>query len=176
MIDAALLILRVVAGALLVGHGVQKLFGWLGGPGLAGAGTWFESIGLWPGRRWAALAGLTEVGSGLLMALGFLNPIGPIAVMAAMATAALKAHRGKPIWAMAGGPELSLTYMLVALAVALAGPGAYSVDAAIGLHVPAALTGLAVLAGVAGVITSLVWPPTRADRAVSDAGRRDRAA
>lgn len=32
--EIGLLILRVVVGALFVGHGTQKLFGWFDGPGL----------------------------------------------------------------------------------------------------------------------------------------------
>ena len=57
--NTGLLILRVVLGLLLAGHGAQKLFGWMGGPGLAGTARMFESIGFRPGRaaawrsRWA---------------------------------------------------------------------------------------------------------------------------
>ena len=81
MTDVALLVLRVVVGALLVGHGGQKLFGWFGGHGLRGTGMWLESLGLRPGSLWAPMAGLSELGGGALMLLGFLNPLGPIAVM-----------------------------------------------------------------------------------------------
>jgi len=34
--DLALLLLRIVVGVLVAGHGAQKLFGWFGGHGLAG--------------------------------------------------------------------------------------------------------------------------------------------
>jgi putative oxidoreductase len=37
VMDTALLILRVVVGLYVAGHGAQKLFGWFGGPGLKGA-------------------------------------------------------------------------------------------------------------------------------------------
>jgi putative oxidoreductase len=70
MVHEALLILRVVVGSLLVGHGAQKLFGAFGGHGLAGTAAWLESIGLRPGRPWALVAGLSEFGGGLLLALG----------------------------------------------------------------------------------------------------------
>ncbi|OLC00920.1 MAG: DoxX family protein [Candidatus Rokubacteria bacterium 13_1_40CM_68_15] len=174
MTDVALLILRIVTGCLLIGHGSQKLFGWFGGPGLAGAGAWFESIGLRPGRSWAALAGLTELGGGLLMAVGFLNPLGPIAVMAAMAAAWLKAHWGKPIWATAGGGELPATYLTIALALALAGPGAYSLDASLGVRVPGVVSSVVAILAAIGVIATLAWPARSAERARAD--RKDRAA
>ena len=47
--EIGLLIIRVVVGALLVGHGSQKLFGWFGGYGLKGTGAYMESFGLRPG-------------------------------------------------------------------------------------------------------------------------------
>jgi putative oxidoreductase len=72
--DLALLVLRAVSGSLLVGHGAQKLFGSFNGPGLEGTSGWLESMGLRPGRPWAYLAGLSELGGGALTALGFLNP------------------------------------------------------------------------------------------------------
>ena len=55
-----MLLLRVVVGALFVGHGTQKLFGWFGGPGLEGAAGFLHSLGYRPARRHALLAGLTE--------------------------------------------------------------------------------------------------------------------
>ena len=39
--DLGLLLLRLVVGGLLFGHGAQKLFGWFGGYGLAGTSGFF---------------------------------------------------------------------------------------------------------------------------------------
>lgn len=177
MSDLALLVLRLVTGGLLTGHGSQKLFGWFGGHGLAGTAGWLESIGLTPGKPWAVLAGLAEFGGGLLMALGFLNPLGPIGVIAGMATAWTRAHWGKPIWVTSGGAELPLTNMAVALTVALAGPGAYSLDAALAIRVPAVVTGAVAAAAVVGVVAAAVWRPGMAGRArARETERKDRAA
>src|SRR5882672_5278878 len=62
--DLGLLILRFVVGLTLAAHGAQKLFGWFGGYGLDGTGPFMEALGFHPGRRHAALAGLTEAGGG----------------------------------------------------------------------------------------------------------------
>jgi putative transposase len=47
--SVALLVLRLIVGALFAGHGGQKLFGWFKGHGLNGTGSFFESVGLTPG-------------------------------------------------------------------------------------------------------------------------------
>ncbi|MGK3988707.1 DoxX family protein [Sorangium sp. So ce136] len=145
--DAGLLVLRVAAGGLLVGHGAQKLFGWFGGHGLDGTSMWLDSMGMRPGRVWAALAGLSELGGGLLTSLGFLGPAGPLGILAAMGMATAKVHLHKPIWTTSGGAELPVTNMAIATALILAGPGRISLDEALGLDVPRWLT----LPGLAAV-------------------------
>ena len=151
MKDLGLLTLRVAAGGLLAGHGAQKLFGSFGGYGLEGTAGWLESMGLKPGRRWAMLAGASELGGGLLTALGLGGPIGPIMTMGAMGMATTTAHRGKPIWVSAGGAELPATNMAVATALTLTGPGAISLDKLFRVHVPWWMTGLTLLATASGV-------------------------
>ena len=131
-----LLIVRVIVGGLMAGHGAQKLFGWFGGHGLQGTAGWLESMRLRPGRRWALLAGGSEFGGGVLTALGLLDPIGPVNVTAAMGMAIAKVHWGKPIWANAGGAELPLLNMAVAGALILSGPGRLSLDRLLGIRLP----------------------------------------
>jgi len=152
MTSVLLLVLRAVAGGLLAGHGAQKLFGWFGGNGLEGTAGWLGSMRLEPSRRWALLAGGSELGGGLLTVLGLLNPLGPIAAMAAMLTAWLKVHLGKPIWNTAGGAELPLLNLTVLSVVALRGPGRLSLDRLLRLRVPRGLGVLALVAALAGVV------------------------
>jgi putative oxidoreductase len=97
MVNFALLVLRAVVGGLLAGHGAQKLFGWFGGYGLQGTAGWLESLGLRPGRPWAIMAGASEFGGGMLLALGFLNPLGALGTIGSMGMAIAKVHWGKPI-------------------------------------------------------------------------------
>ena len=150
--DLGLLALRATTGGLLAGHGAQKLFGAFGGHGLEGTAGWLESLGLRPGKAWAALAGLSEFGGGALTALGLGGPLGPIALQGAMATATRKAHWNKPIWVTEGGAELPVLYSATGIALALTGSGRYSLDRAFGLRVPAALSALAAAGVVTGVL------------------------
>jgi putative oxidoreductase len=136
MKSVAFLLLRLTLGALLMGHGSQKLFGWFEGPGLEGTRKMVESQGLRPGQPWALAAALGEFGGGLLTALGLLNPAGPLGVIGAMSMATGKVHWGKPIWVTKGGAELPVTNAAIALAIALAGPGRYSLDQALGIRLP----------------------------------------
>ncbi|MDX6285996.1 MAG: putative oxidoreductase [Frankiales bacterium] len=131
MADTGLLVIRVVLGVLLVGHGTQKLFGWFGGFGLAGTGGWMHSIGHRPGKLMAMVAGLSEAGGGLLLALGFLDPLGSAVVVGVMLTAATT-HWENGIWNTDGGYELPFFYAVTAAGLAFTGPGRYSIDHAIG--------------------------------------------
>lgn len=151
--DLGLLALRVTTGGLMAGHGAQKLFGSFGGNGLKGTAGWLESINLKPGKVWALMAGGSEFGSGVLMALGLLQPIASVSMFGPMITAWAKIHPGKPIWATSGGAELPLINMAVATALGLAGPGRFSLDNALDIEVPAPLVALTAV-GVAGGIAA----------------------
>jgi putative oxidoreductase len=157
-VSAGLLLGRLVLGFLMAAHGAQKLFGWFGGHGLAGTGGFFESLGFRPGRAFALAAGLAEFGGGLLLALGLLGPIGPALIVSVMVVAALAVHRSNGLFAMNNGVEVPLLYAAGAVALALTGPGAYSLDALLGLEplwTPAAAwTALAV--GLAGGVLNLL--------------------
>jgi putative oxidoreductase len=137
--DIGLLLLRLSVGALLAGHGSQKLFGWFSGPGLKGTAGWLESMGLTPGTPWATAASASEFGGGVLTTLGLLHPLGPLGTMGAMIMATAKAHWGKPIWVTQGGAELPVTNMATALALTLTGPGRFSLDHVLGIRLPRAL-------------------------------------
>jgi len=126
------LFLRVVLGTLMAGHGAQKLFGWFGGYGLSGTGAFFEQIGFRPGRVFAAAAALGETISGVLVALGFGGPVGPALMLSVMIVAAFSVHWGHGIFAASNGIELPLMYGAGAIALALNGPGPYSVDGWLG--------------------------------------------
>jgi putative oxidoreductase len=131
--DSGLLVVRVVFGLVMAAHGAQKVFGWFGGYGLAGTGGFFEQLGFKPGRTFAALAGATEIASGLLVATGLLGPIGPALMLSVMVVAIATVHWANGLFAQNNGIEVPLLYSTAAVAIALTGYGAYSLDAALGL-------------------------------------------
>src|SRR5215467_6379786 len=133
MLHTGLLAARLALGLLMAGHGAQKLFGWFGGYGIAGTGGFFESLGFRPGRAFAAMAGLSEFAGGLLLALGFLGPIGPALVISVMIVAAITVHVGNGVFVATNGIEVPVLYAVGSAALALTGYGAYSLDAAFGL-------------------------------------------
>jgi putative oxidoreductase len=136
MRSIGVLIVRLVVGGLLLGHGAQKLFGAFGGRGLEGTTGWMESMRLRPASVWARAAGGSEFFGGLFTVLGFLNPIGPILAIGSMAMAWAKVHLGKPVWVTEGGAELPLTNLAVLSALTLAGPGKLSIDGLFGIRLP----------------------------------------
>jgi putative oxidoreductase len=174
MTHLARLIVRLVVGGLLAGHGAQKLFGWFGGPGPEGTRGMMANLELQPAHRWAFMAGASEFGGGILTALGALNPLGPIAIIGSMTMATAKVHWGKPIWVTSGGAELPVTNMAVAAALTIVGPGRYSVDHALGIRLPR-LVGVLGLIGVALTLGRAMQPagtpllPTSESREPSDA-------
>jgi putative oxidoreductase len=151
-VDLALLILRVVIGAVLFGHGVQKVFGWFGGNGFTKTkGFMGSKLRLRPAGLWTFMAGASEAGGGLLFALGLLSPLGALGIIAAMLMATLLVHR-QSFWSTKGGFEYPFVLAVAALVGAIAGPGAYSLDNLLGISLPEPLVligGLVlVLAGV----------------------------
>jgi len=151
-----LLIVRLVFGLMMGAHGAQKLFGWFGGYGLTATAGFFETVGFRPGRVMAFAAGFGEFASGLLVAVGFLGPIGPALMLSVMIVAS-SMHWSKGLFVTTQGIEVPLLYAAVALGLAFTGVGALSVDEALGLASiwsgPVTATALAI--GIAGAVIVL---------------------
>jgi putative oxidoreductase len=143
-----LLLVRLVVGFLLVGHGSQKLFGWFGGVGLRKSISLMQAQHFRPAEFWAVLGGAGEFGGGLLFMAGFLWPLGPIAILAAMLMAVVRFHLPGTLFG-AKGFEYPLLLLLLSGIVGLVGPGRYALDAALGLHLP---TTLLFWVGLAGAV------------------------
>src|SRR5207245_4629063 len=131
--DLGLLALRLVLGAVFLAHGAQKAFGAFGGPGFEGATGFIGSMGFRPARFWTALAVGGELLAGLLFLLGLLTPVAGLLVLGTMAVAIAKVHGPKGFFVQNGGYEYNLMLIIAAVALALVGPGAFSLDHLVGL-------------------------------------------
>ena len=169
--NTALLVLRLVPGLLLIGHGLQKLVPARLSPpllhsnGLRATGAGFEQLGIRPGVGAALLAGLSEVVGGFSLAAGLLTPVGTILVGAVMTTAILTAHARNGIWSQDGGFEVPLTLLALGFVISALGAGSYSINAWAhvsnwaGIHSSlshVALAGIALAIGVGGGIATVL--------------------
>jgi len=135
MIDAGLLLLRLFLGLLVIGHALQKAAGWFHGPGLDAVSTLFDQWGFRPGRAMAALAAGCEMVAGVSLIFGIATPMGACILIGTMIVACAP-NAGNGLWAARGGIELPATYGLLGAVIALTGPGALSLDYALGWHGP----------------------------------------
>ena len=119
-IDLACLILRVVLGAVLLAHGIPKVMGF------AGTAGFFASVGVPAPTLAAAYAAAVEVGGGVLIILGIAVDIAGLLFALDILGAIIFVHF-KNGFTGQGGYEFPLMLFAAAVAVALAGPGAYSV-------------------------------------------------
>jgi putative oxidoreductase len=158
MAALGLLILRLVVGLSLAAHGSQKLFGWFGGSGITGWAAVVAKLRIRPPLQWAWIAALSEFGGGLLVALGLLWPLGAFAIIGAMLVAIATVHWPKGFFVTKGGYEFNLVLIASAVALALTGPGLYSLDSAFRLHAPepaaVLVLALATLVGVGATLAS----------------------
>ncbi len=108
---------RIVAGVLFFQHGAQKIFGILGME---------ESVAL--GSR-LGLAGIIEVVTGALIALGLFTPIAAFIASGEMAVAFFIAHvpRGS-IWPLVNGGEPAVLFCFLFLYLASRDSGDWSLD------------------------------------------------
>jgi putative oxidoreductase len=106
-----------------------------------------------PAVAWAWIAALSEFGGGLLLALGLLSPLGSLAIAGAMLVAIATVHWANGFWSGKRGYEFNLALLAAVAAIALIGPGAYSLDGALGIHLPEPV---ALVAGTILVVLGVV--------------------
>jgi putative oxidoreductase len=129
-VDLAMLLVRLALGPMLIAHGLNKVFG---PGGLAGTERWFAGLGFRPAGLHARVAALNEVSAGALVLLGLLTPVGAAAFVGLMAVASLTDHRSKGYFVFKGGWEYTVLVAMVAPALAVVGPGRWSLDRLLGL-------------------------------------------
>jgi putative oxidoreductase len=125
--DAAILVIRVIIGALFIGHGTGKLFGWFGQGGIDKTAAFFRSVGYEPARQLTIFDGVVETVAGVLLVLGFLVPLAAAAIMGDMVNAAwVKSAMG--FWTSTNGFEYEFFVIITMIALTVAGTGAFAID------------------------------------------------
>jgi putative oxidoreductase len=121
-------ILRAIVGALFVGHGTQKLFGWFGGGGPEATAQTMEKLELQPPKAHALAAGAAEAVGGAMLAAGLLTPVASTVLSSVMITAIRKVHWKNGAWNTGGGYEYNAVLLAAFFALTTEGPGSYSLD------------------------------------------------
>lgn len=128
--DLALFALRTILGIVMLAHGVKHA------RGRQKTSRWFGSIGFrMPDLQWAASTA-TEIGVGVLLIIGLGTSLAGAGLIGVMTVAFISVHRRVGFWITARpdeGYEYVLVLAVAATSVAMLGPGAWSLDAQIGL-------------------------------------------
>jgi putative oxidoreductase len=125
-VDEGILILRLMIGLLVAGHGAQKAFGWFVDRAETVAG--FRRMGMHPPEVFVATAGWAQLVGGSLFAAGAFTPLGSALIAGTSVMAIRVAKWGNGLWNQRDGYEYLLVLVAVAVAIALTGAGDYSVD------------------------------------------------
>lgn len=158
--SVALLLLRLVIGAVMIAHGRNH---WRGGGKIAGTARWFGGLGLRHGTLQAWTSVVTEVGAGVLLIVGLFTPLACAATISVMLVAGLLAHRPNGFFVFRDGYEYVLVLAVVSVALAMLGPGRFSLDAGVDIAVTGwAGGGIALgvaVAATAGLLATFWRPP-----------------
>lgn len=132
--DLGLMLLRVGLGALLIVHGLQKIFGWWGGSGLSGFEGSLADLGYQHAGLLTYVGAGAQVAAGLLLVLGLFTPLAAAAALAYLLNALLASVAAEPgvsfvDFVIPTGHEHQASLVLVAAALTLTGPGRYGLDA-----------------------------------------------
>lgn len=129
--DLGLLILRFGIGGTFVGHGMQKVFGMWGGPGIDGFARALAGYGFREPVTLSWVTGLTELVAGGFVVLGVGTPLAAAGLFAIMINIVLlKLGMGGGFFA-AGGPvsvELETVLGLGAAALVFTGAGRVALE------------------------------------------------
>jgi putative oxidoreductase len=162
--DTALLLLRLGVGLTFAAHGAQKVFGWWGGPGLAGWRGAMAKMGFRPEGVFAGLSAMIELAGGLFLAVGLLTPLAAAALIAQSVVIIGHVHWTNGFFNGKGGFEFPLVLLVGSAAIVLLGAGAWSLDAAFGFDLASTARWALVVVGIVGGLVALAVPRVAAQR------------
>ena len=124
--DIALFLVRVTMGVIFVGHGLQKVFGLFGGPGIDGVTAMLSGMGFaYPGV-WAWMVSLSEAIGGLFLVLGIMPRTSAGLIVIIMSVAIAKVHGSHGLFASNNGFEYPLLILVTAVFLISSGGGRFS--------------------------------------------------
>jgi putative oxidoreductase len=126
-INIALILLRVVLGAIFIAHGAQKLFVF----GLDGVAGGFASMGVPMAGILGPFVALVEFLGGIALAVGLLTRLASLGIASTMIVAILLVHLKQGFF-NPGGVEFPLSLLASTIVLTLTGAGNWSLDALIG--------------------------------------------
>ena len=121
--DLGLLLVRLLAGGMMLTHGIPKISRFFG----EGSVKFADPFGLGPEVS-LGLAIFAEVACSILVIIGFKTRWATVPLMITMLVAAFYAHAADPF----GKKELSLLFFTLFLSILISGGGKYSLDRGIG--------------------------------------------
>jgi len=130
--DWTLTLIRVVAGGVMLPHGMQKMFGWFGGAGFTGTIHNFGQRGF--AAPLVFLVIIAEFFGSIGLILGFLSRIAAFGIAVDMTVAAITTTSQFGMFMNWSGKQkgegMEFQFLMIAMAVAIlfAGGGAWSVD------------------------------------------------
>lgn len=116
----ALALLRIVSGLIFLAHGTQKFLGFPAGEA-AGSGWAFANPG--------AFAGVIELVTGALIAIGLFTRPAAFLASGTMAVAYWTAHAPQNLFPVNNGGDAAILYCFIFLYLMFSGPGAWTLDA-----------------------------------------------
>lgn len=123
-LSAGVALLRVIIGTVFVAHGAQKLFVF----GLTGVTEAFGGMGIPLAGVMAPAVALVELLGGFALIIGLLTRLAGLGLAITMLGAITLVHLPAGFF-LPNGVEFALALFASAAALALIGPGEYSVDA-----------------------------------------------
>jgi putative oxidoreductase len=116
----ALSVLRIIAGLMIIQHGMAKLLGW---PVVAA----FAQLKLF---SLLGLAGVIELVGGALLIVGLFTQPAAFIISGEMAVAYFMVHAPRSFFPLINGGSLAIIFCFAFLYLSTAGGGPWSVDAA----------------------------------------------
>lgn len=124
--DWALFFLRLGVGIIFAAHGLQKLAGAFGGPGIPGVTEMMKGLGFTSPLVWAWILAVSETLGGIFLFLGILPRFSAAVIAVVMIVAIMKVHLPNGFFMSQKGFEYQFLILMVCLSIIIMGAGRFS--------------------------------------------------